>query len=380
MPCYLELTADERLIPFKDTSDFSSRVAHLDLVMDRRQDADGAWRTTRHTTSLKMVQDHFEHQIGDLRNQFRADSGFSAGLGMFNPRDLTHRMRRVLEEKLRPLSADRIFPIDREVPPGALNYEQSRIYGSGQAQVYRGGLGEDVGTVSLGQTSFTQPIVWLISRFQVDFLEALRANQTGIDTQARKMARARRVMAEKRNLWAWEGGQSYGLYGMLNHPYIDTAVSQVAYNGDSAPDDIIDDFNFWASYSHRESGTASRPDTVVMAPDTYTYLATTPRSATSDTTILEFLQKGNRHITNWEEAPELKDALSTDVHGMVFMRRGNGGTFDSSCALVDAMPATLLAPNRQALGSDFFMVQAFGGLNHTDPDEELVVYVTGRST
>lgn len=380
MPCYLELTADERLIPFADVGDFSGRKLRLDSAMQVRQDSEGGWQTTRFSTSMRMVEDSFTQQIGEAKRMARADSGFSAGLGVGNPRDLTHRMRRVLEEKLTPLSADRYFPIDREVPPDALNYEQSRIYGAGEAEIYRGGLGEDVGTVSLGQTFFTQPVIFIISRFQVDFLEALRSGRLGIDTQARKMMRARRVMAEKRNLWAWEGNTSVKLYGMFNHPYIDTAVSQVPYNSDSAADDIIDDFNFWASYSFRASNTVSQPDTVIFAADTYTYLATTPRTATTDTTILEFLQKANPDIKHWEKAPECKDALATDVHAMVFMHRGNGGVYDASCSMVDTMGATLLAPNRQALGSDFYMVQGFGGLNHTDPDKEIVVYVQGRTT
>lgn len=376
----LELTPDEQLVPLRDISDFTSRKARLDGAMQVRRSDSGLWETTRHSTSLKMVEDSFRQQIGQIKP--RQDSGFSAAMGMFNPRDLTHKMRRALEEKLPPLSADRIFPIDGEVPPDAISYEQWRYYGAGEAVVYRGGLGEDVPTVTLGGSSFTQDVIFVVSRFQVDFLERLRGGRAGIDTQARKMARARRVLAEKRNKWAWEGNSSYKLYGMLNHPYIDTAVSTVAYNGDSANDDVLDDFNFWASYSWRESSGASKPDTVVFAIDTFTYLTQTYRSDGSDMTLLEAMKKANPWLKNWEVADggELDDANGTDVHAMVFMRRGSGGVFDSSCAIVDVMPATLLPPNQFALGSDYFMVQGMGGLNHSDPDEELIVYVTGRSS
>lgn len=377
MSVILELTPDERLVPFHDISDVTSRVARLDAGIQVKRNDAGLWVTTRHGRSLQMMQDSFTDHLGEVR----ADSGFSAGLGMFNPRDLTHKMRRVLEEKLPVLSADRIFPIDREVPPSAIQYEQYREYASGEAVVYRGGNGEDVPTIELGRASFTQSVIWIVSRFNVDFLEALRGNATGIDTQARKMGRARRVLAEKRNTWAWNGASSYGLYGMLNHPYIDTAVSQVPYNADSANADILDDFGFWASYAFRTSGVA-KPDTVVFAIDTYTYLAQTYRSDGSDMTLLEALQKGNPWVKNWEmaEGKELDNAGGTDVHAMVFMRRGSGGVLETSCAIVDPMPATLLPPNRHALGADYFMVQALGGLNHTDPDEELVVYVQGRSS
>lgn len=379
---FFEVTSDGNLVQFGDTGLVSARLSRLMSLMSTRVDARGETRTDRFDLSMRLTHHYIDHAARVTLDEARAIRGdaFSPSLGMFNPRQLTQTLEGYLTERLPELSSERIFPLNSTVDPGAIQYEQYRTYGTGEAVVYRGGMGDDVPAVSIGMASLTQPIVWLVSRMQIDFLEGLRSNFAGFDTHARKMFYARRVIAEKSNVWCWEGSTANNLFGFLNHPYIDTAVSTVPYNEDSATDDILADFNYWAQRNYIDSSGTYKPDTVIFALETWNYLSSTFRSADNNLTLMEALQKANPHIKNWERAEggELDDALSANVHGMVFMRRGDGGRFQRSCERVEAMPPTLLAPERRALGSDFFLVQAIGGLNHLHAGDELVVYVQGR--
>lgn len=383
MSLILEITDAGGLIPFTgSTGNLTRRIANFDAACRRSTDAKGRTVTDAHELSLKRVDAWMKHAIKDAQEEYgQQQDAFTPAMGMFNPRDLTYKFQRVMEERLPPLNIDMVLPVNTEVPPTAASYEQSRMYTVGEAVAYRGGMGDDVPSIELGQTSFQQPVIWLISRFDVDFLSAMRAQHVGLDVQARKLAGARRVMAERRNEWCWFGASAYNLFGLLNNPYLDTAVSQVAYNEDSSAQDIIDDFNYWAQLPMRTSQGAFKPDTVTLSIDTYTFLASTPRNAqsASDTTILEFLKKANPHIKNWLMAGECDNALSAGVHAMVFTCRGAGGQFDHSAEIIDVMPPTLLAPERRALGDQFFLVQAVGGVNLTSAGDNLAVYVQGRA-
>lgn len=380
MAFFFEIDVNGKLIPMGDVGDVSLRVERMRRDATFKRDAKGRMTSDMHELSLTRTDEALRWMVEDTAREHRRGDAFSPGIGMFNPRDLTHVLRNAMEERLPPHNADRLFPINTEVPVGAATYEQSRLMTTGQSVVYRGGMGDDVPEVDLGQASFQQPVIYLVSSFSIDFLEDARASYTGMNTQARKVAAARRVMAERRNDWAFNGAPAYNMMGWFAHPYIDTAVSQVEYNSNSTADDIIDDQNFWLQYALKNSKQAYTPDTVVYAVETYTYLSSTPRNpqSSNDTTILEFLKKANPHIKNWEMANELDDALEPGVHAQLLYYKGNGGAMDRSVELVDVMPPTLLPPEKRALGSKFFMISGFGGTNHVGAGANLLVYLTGR--
>jgi len=122
------------------------------------------------------------------------------------------------------LNAFTAFGLNTEVPPGSLRYEQYRMYATGQAVVYRGGSGAQVPAMGLGQATFSAPVVHLVAKADIDWLSELRANMTGLDLQGRMMRAAQRAIAEWENRAAFEGSVEHGLFGLLNHPYMDTAL------------------------------------------------------------------------------------------------------------------------------------------------------------
>lgn len=331
--------------------------------------------------SKRAVERHVDSVHGTLTGhpEVKRNDSFVPTLGSFNVKDLTHKMTRVMEQRLPPLSSERVFPINTEVHPGAPNYEQTRTYATGEAVVYRGGTGADIPEVGIGQASYTQKVVTFVSRFTINWLEQLIAGSfAGLDVQARKMMAARRVIAELENRTTFSGSEALGFKGLLNHPYMDTAISQVSYIDSSDADDIVSDLGDWANYADNESGSTFIPNTLLIAPKLANYLRNRRYGDNADKSILDWFLSANPHITKVELVRELNDAGGSGVHAMSFCRIGAGPS-DSSLEIVKPMSTTLLPPNVGSLATEMFLVSRYGGLNQTEAGDNLVVFVTGNA-
>lgn len=376
---YLLVDDNGRTRPLPDIGAVSGGIATLLAACTSRVDERGRTVHNTHEVSLRTLERRIDSAVREAREELsgeRADSGFDPGMGWFNPRDLTHKFRRILEERRKPRNAMRIFPVNTEVPPGALHYEQYRAYSSGEAVVYRGGSGADIGEVAIGQASTKANVVYLVSKATINWLESLRTNMAGLDVQARKMRAARLVIEELENRWAFEGSEAHDLYGLLNHPYVDSAISGVAYLDATNEEDIASDFAVWANYADNESGGAFGCDTLQIAPKLASYLRNRPFGDNADKSLMDWMLSANPHITRVELVRELNDAGGPGIHAMAFSRMG-AGAGDTSMELVKPMFPTLLPPDRRALASEFFLVSAFGGLNQREVGDNLIVYVEG---
>lgn len=336
--------------------------------------ADGAPnRYNTHAVSGRILEAHFD----SVASQARSDA-FDPNGGMFRPRDLAHKMRRVLEEALPPLNSRVAFPVNTEVSPGSKSWEQSRFYGTSQAVVYRGGSGQDIPEVGLSQQFQQAPVVYLVSAASMNILDEMAANRTGLDINGRKLARARLALLELTNKWTWEGSQPYGLLGLLNHPYIDTAVSQVSYVSATDASDILSDLYYWADYAHSTSGGAFQSDTLLVSNKLHNFLSGVLVPDTNGSNVLEMLVRHKPHIKSIIPIRELDDKGGANVHVMTFTRRGTGQS-DTSAEIISVMEPTMLPAERGALSSKVFMMAAHGGLNAQEVGNMVNVYVTAEA-
>lgn len=375
---FLEVDQGGRVSPMSDSGAVGGALTSLIARSSSRIDGKGRRVDNLHSLSLELMEQNFRRVDADLRadSTVARNDDFAAGLGMFNPRDLTYKFKQAMEERLPPLNSLECFPVDTQVPPGALTYEQSRVYTTGQAVVYRGGTGADVPAVGLGTAAMQAPVVYLVSKVEINWLEQLRIGMTGIDTRSRKILGARRVIAELENKWAFQGAEAHGLYGLLNHPYMDTVTSTVVYGASGSSDDIAADFATWANYADNESGSTFRPNCLMIAPKLANYLRNRKYADDASKSLMDWMLAANPHITSVKLVRELNDAGGAGIHAMSFSRIGTSPT-DSSLSLVKPMMATMLPPETRSLGTTMYMVSAFGGLNQTEAGDNLVVYVEG---
>ena len=341
-----------------------------------RTDADGRRRWDNVDVSGRLLESRMADGYAGVVRDFgtaRHDD-FGAGLGSFNVRDLTQKLRKAMEEQLPPLQSRQVFSVNTDLSPGILAYEQSRTYGSGQAIVYAGGSGSDIPEVGIGTSTMTSKVVYLVSKATINWLEGLSSAFAGLDTQARKITRMRRVIEELEDKWAFVGNTSLGLYGLLDHPYIDTALSTVAYTDDSAADDIVTDFGSWANYAENESAGTFQYDTLLIAPKLANALRNRRYGDNADKSLMEWMISANPHIKRVESVSRLNDAGGTGIHAFAFMR-SNGAL--PSLEIVKPMTETTLPPDVTALVTSLYTVSGFGGLNQLSAGDNLVVYAQG---
>lgn len=377
---FLEVQPNGRVARMGNSGQVQSGLFQLATLSQSRTDSQGRTVWDTHEKSLGLVERNFDAAYREVRQDaqdiLRRDD-FVASLGMFQPRDLTHKFRQVLEERTPTLNAQRVYQISTEIPPGAMSYEQSRIYATGEAVVYRGGSGADIPVVGVGQATMTRPIVYLAAAADFNWLEQLKSNFAGIDTTPRKMRTLRRVIEELMNKWAFEGSEEHDIWGILNHPYVDTALSTVAWNDTTAdPDDIAADAAVWLNYNDNVSGSTFMVDTWLIAPKLENYLRNRPFGDNRDKSLMDWILGANPHIKSVERIREFNDAGGAGIHANALTRRG-GGLADTSTTLEVPLGATLLPADRQALATRMYMVAGYGGVNQREVGDNLVFYVQG---
>lgn len=146
-------------------------------------------------------------------------------------------------------------------------------------------------------------------------IQEIRASQaTGRSLPSRKATAVRRAYEQKINDIAWwaDGTSAYaGLKGLI---YADNITVGTASTGNWIDDSvaaatIIGVINTAINAQRELTKGLESPDTVVLPISIYGHLAATPRSTTSDTTILEFLRKVNPGVS-FEWANEMANVTT----------------------------------------------------------------------
>lgn len=368
----VDLNGHYQLARQQTIDDVNGRIASLMAGVIQRVDSRGRTRRNLHKRSMDALKRYFDSVKREI---LRRNDDFSPGLGTFQPRQLTQQMRRALEEKRPPLNYRVAYDVNTELRPGVRFYEQYRSYRTGEATVYRGGRAEDVQEIQISNAFFTAPVVYLISKYSVDWLERMGAQFAGLNTEANKARGAIRAIEELQNRLTYQGDKDLGIFGALNHPYVDQIDSALDWGASATTArDISDALHQWANYAEEESGSTFQPDTMQIAPKLYNFIANYKFGAGDMDTILVQFQKANPHITRILKVREFNDAGPGGSHVIKFHRRGQGAA-DRSAELIQVMGPTMLTPHQHPLVNTLYMVSGFGGLNQREVGDILRVNV-----
>lgn len=319
-------------LPALDSSDYLTRM---------RTDALRAWAAPQ--GGLEKVSRRF-------------DSGVSAGLGGSEPRDLTFRFPDVLEEALPLLQSYEYFAVDETVPPGAIEFELSRSYSSGEARIYLGG--QDVPTVELAQARLRRSTRFLVTSYNHSFIDVLRDRYRGYSNERQKAKAARDVLLRKADDLFWNGDDDFDLWGVINYPFLDVGVSATPISASSSAAAIVEAISEAANYAQVESKQAFESNACIMSTKIYRYLSTTlVGTGDNSTTILEFLQKANPHIKSWRRSYRLDATGPSSYHGILFYRDDSMGINP-----IITMDPTPLPPQAMGITDRVIMIMGIGGV------------------
>lgn len=233
----------------------------------------------------------------------RSDNVLSSGVGYFFKRQLEYIFQETLLAKIAPPNAFRLFSTDSSVPEGATSYTQRLMEPTGEATLIAN-YADDLPRVNVTRKEETRSIRMIGDSYSYSVMDIMAARFAGQPLDQDLGFSAREAIERKHNRLCWFGDQQAGLWGVLAHPYIPRYAFANAISSASTATQIIDEINDMINGVNSLSKTTASPNTLVLPPDEYAYIFSTPRSPTSDTTIAAYLVANNPFLEMIEQAWE----------------------------------------------------------------------------
>ena len=149
----------------------------------------------------------------------------------------------------------------------------------------------------------------------------------GKPLEQRKANAARLAVDQKINQIAYNGDETNNLVGLFTHPNVTVYTLPTDGTGtsskfkDKTADQILRDLNGMVNKVVELTQGVEAPDTLLLPPAVYGDLATRARSATSDTTILEFFLKNSPYVKTAMPIPECVGAGTGDTDLIMMLNR-----------------------------------------------------------
>jgi hypothetical protein len=241
---------------------------------------------------------------------------------LFFANQLTYIQSKVYEYEYPALEAFNVLPISTDVPPGAEYVSYMAYQATGRARIIES-YADDLPAADLQGFNMMQKIKSIGASYRYSHQEIRAAQLANLDLPFRQAEAARRAIMQTINTLAFVGNVPGGFTGFLNNPNVPIytvpadGVGNVTFWSAKTPDQILRDLNSLINQIVVNSNGVERPNTVLLPTDQYTYIASTPRSATSDTTILNYFLLNNPYVEQVIPVPQLAGAGPTGLDIMI---------------------------------------------------------------
>lgn len=232
--------------------------------------------------------------------------------------ELQHIEAQVVEIEYQELMARQIIPVSMEANPADETIAYYQFDKTGNAKVVSD-YANDFPRVDLLGQKFVSNIRSLGDSFGYDIPEIRAAHKVNRPLTTMLAEAAKRAALELEDEIAWFGDSIHGLGGFFSNPNIpqislpaDGVGNLVAWSTKD-PNQIIRDMNLVANTIFTNTLGVERPTMILLPLDSYSFIASTPRSALSDTTILEFFLKNNPFV---KEVQWLNEAARANANGL----------------------------------------------------------------
>lgn len=209
------------------------------------------------------------------------------------------------------LKAREVFPVSNEAGPGVTTIVYRTYDKRGQAKIINAASGDAPRSDVAGQESII-PVVSVGTSYGYTLDEIQSARFTGQPIDQRRAEAAMRANEEKINDIAFFGDADSGLTGLFNNPLIPTGQVAGGTWESKAPDLVIFDVNAMFASIWESSLMIERPNTLLLPPQQYSYIMSTPRSTTSDTTIGQYLVQNSQYLNSMDDIIPLNQCVAAN--------------------------------------------------------------------
>lgn len=234
---------------------------------------------------------------------------------LFFEKELDYMLAKSYDIVYPELMYDKVLPISSEVPAGAetITYRQYDMVG--HAKLIHS-YANDLPVVGAFGKEFTSKIYSQGVSFGYSMQDVRNAAFGNVPLNQRLANAARKAVLTQTNDLAFYGDAEAGLQGFINHPNVnyytvpaDGTSSSQAWET-KTPDQILRDMNAAAVEVRSVTKSSEVVNTMILPDKQYGHIAVTPRSSTSDTTILEFFLRTSPWIKTVMPCYELEGSAS----------------------------------------------------------------------
>lgn len=228
-------------------------------------------------------------------------------VGLFLARELETILARSFEVEYADIKYSQLIPISTEVGPGADSYTYRVFDKQGSMKIIQD-KAQDLPRADVLRKEITHNVRSLGAAFAYTIQETRAAAMVpNMNLEQRRANAVRRVYEEKVQEIAYFGDVATGLKGFFNNDQVDKIVPDKWFTDPSiTTDEMLQLLNEPATRLVEGSNMKEQPNTMLVPYEVYRIISTTPRSSTSDTTVMEFFLRTNPMITSIEPINELE--------------------------------------------------------------------------
>jgi len=251
------------------------------------------------------------------KQYFHMDAAESA----FFARQLEFIYARTYDIKFAELKARRFIPTSTEANAGATTVTYRQFTEVGRARI-GSHKSDKPPRVDVNGVEFTRPVREIEASYGWTVKEVKSAAMAGDNLNSRRSSACRRAIEREMDEIAAIGAPLVGIAsGALNEPASTIDASAGAWVTPAAADTIIAEVaDMWKGIID-DTLEVETADTLLLPGQEWAHIATTPRSTTSDTTILAFIRASFPDLTTIEPWHRLATAGAGAVRrGMMYKR------------------------------------------------------------
>lgn len=233
-----------------------------------------------------------------------------ADVGLFLARELEHILQRSLETQYADIKYSQLVPVSTEIGNGVDSYTY-RVFDKIGSMKMIADRASDLPRSDVLRKEVTHPIRSFGASFAYTVQETrAAATVPNMNLEQRRANAVRRAYEETMQSLCYFGDTAAGMKGFLNNDQIDKVVPNKWFDTAST-DEMLQLLNEGPTRLVQNSNMKESPNTMLVPYDVFRIISTTPRSTTSDTTVLEFFLRTNPVIRSIEPINELEAAKSS---------------------------------------------------------------------
>jgi hypothetical protein len=243
----------------------------------------------------------FDGFLGKINHpsQYIADA---IDTSVFFARELEQIKAQSYDVKYANLKFREVFPVSNAAAPGTKTITY-RTYDQTGIAKFIGSYGKDIPRADIGGKETTISVKTMAISYGFTTAEIRSQALSGLPLDSRKAMAAVRGVEQTHNEVAFFGNATQGLIGLFSNPNIPTGSAPNGAGGNpewptKTPDEILLDLNAAVNDIYTNTLMVEAPDTLLLSPERRAYIATTPRSSNSDTTILQYFVQNNEWIAS----------------------------------------------------------------------------------